>query len=139
MRIALMLCIALPLLAQSDWNLLSAIQPGQKVKLRLAKNSIVGKFQRSDANSVTILVFNQELSHEKSTVKRLALRTGKARALNAAKGAGIGAAIGAVVGLFIPGDFVRGESALLLGANGALYGAGIGALVPGYTTVYRAP
>ncbi len=139
MRVALILFLAISAFAQSDWNLVPSIQPGRKIKLKLAKTSIYGKFQSADASGITILTNKQEQRHEVRDIKRVALRTGKARALNAAKGAGIGGAIGAVVGFFLPGDFVRGETALLLGANGALYGAGIGALVAGYTTIYRAP
>lgn len=139
MRIAFCLLLAIPLLAQSDWAILSNIESGRKVKLKLAKNTVAGSFQRADQNTITILKSNQEQSHDRTTVKRVSLRTGKARARNAGLGTAIGAGIGAVLGLFVHGDLSRDISTLLLGANGAVYGAGIGALFPGYTTVYRAP
>lgn len=139
MRFAFLFLFTLSLLAQSDWSILSSISPGRKVKLKLAGQSLSGEFQGADADSITIRIANQSQSHPKANIRRVALRTPKGRALNAAKGAAIGGAIGAVVGFLIPGDFVRGETALLLGANGAAYGAGIGALVPGYTTIYRVP
>ncbi len=140
MRLVLLL-MALPLCGQGldDWGRVRALAPGREVEMQLAgRTKLKGPLVSVDEQSITLA----GKSIPKAEVRKVRVRSGSGRGLNAAKGAAIGA--GAAAGLVLialaanGGSDNAGAAVASSLSGGATWGAIIGACFAGYTTVYQA-
>jgi hypothetical protein len=131
---------------RSDWQALSALPPGAKVRLSLkSRPKVTDGFQAVTEEQVTV---GSVVARREDVLKLERFRTGvwsrgKTAAVGAAIGGGAGTVIGVAAGGCRTGDFIcvtRGQAGAILGITGAIIGAVIGVAVPHHRTdvVYAA-
>ena len=128
----------------AEWSVVAAIQPGSSVKVQPAEGRRVsGKLSRATPDAICVIRRAGETCVDKANVRRVRVRTGKARARNAAITGGVTAAIWTAFVVIGWGRTSDSDAIpALLGYGIPFYGgvaAGIAALFPGYTTVYETP
>jgi hypothetical protein len=138
------LCCGLPLQAQS-WDALRSLNPGDRVKvLETGGQEHSGVFARFSPNAISLTAGHNEVSVERSRVRRVQLRSGARRARRVLIGAAIGVAVGLTVDQTL-GAYLRNESGEGTGSRAITYIApialfgGIAGAFPAYRTIYRAP
>ncbi|SPE27603.1 exported hypothetical protein [Candidatus Sulfotelmatomonas gaucii] len=123
----------------SDWAIVKALSPGQKVKVMTTDgNSHVGAVQSVADDAIRI---GKDQSIQKQDVRRVQLRSPGHHGRNALIGLGVGAVVGVASGAATgcsPNDknsfcFVtKGEAIAILTPFFAGVGGGIGALLPSH-------
>lgn len=142
-RAFLLLCaLAVALHAQS-WDVVQALRPGDRVKVRDRDGGErKGAVAAVTADAISLRSGKSEISVARASVRRVQAKSGARRARNIAIGAGVGLAIGLVTDNTL-GAYLRNESSadrrpLFYALPIALFG-GIGAAFAPYKTIYRAP
>ncbi|MBC8030585.1 MAG: hypothetical protein H7Z16_10780 [Pyrinomonadaceae bacterium] len=121
----------------SDWSVVTAISPGEKVSIELKDGKkIKGRLRTVSDSMVTLDRGSKTSDHSRdsiSKVYRMSGSAGKSVGKAAAIGAGIGGGIGVGLGVASGGyeDLSRGEVAAIAGGVLGVIGAGIGAIVGG--------
>ena len=131
--------------AQSEWQALSALQPGDRIRIKYRKGTDTAAFSEWRADQITA---GGKVSKREDIVRIERYRPGgwgrgKKAALGAAIGGGTGATIGAVLGRRPAGFgpfFSSGQLAVMVGVPCAIVGGAVGALLPHHrwTVVYAA-
>jgi len=128
-----------------DWKSVSALQPGDQVRVSLKTGkSVTGPFRNWTPEGASVGA-GTVTRDEVRKVERL--RNGghlKHAAMGAAIGFGGGFAIGAAAGGCHPGELLcvgRGEAGAIVGGAGMVIGAAIGAALPAHRrdTIYLGP
>ena len=123
--------------ASTDWSAVTAISPGEKLRIELKDGKkINGRLHTVSDSMITLERGSKtnDVSRDSiSRVYRMVGSTGKSVGKAAAIGAAIGGGIGVGLGIASGGyeDISRGEIAAILGVVGAGLGAGVGAIVGG--------
>ena len=115
-----------------DWQSLSRVHPGDRVRVVLKTGPVEGEFQNWTAQDATIGTVTPK---REDVIKIERYRHGGSRAKYAAFGALIGFAGGFAIGAGVegchsPGCVGRGEGGAVGGGVGAVIGAIIGVLLP---------
>jgi len=123
--------------ASTDWSVVTAISPGEKLSIELKDGKkIKGRLRTISDSTLTLDRGSKTSDHSRDSIARVyrmagsaGKSVGKAAAIGAAIGGGAGVGVGVASGGYE--DLSRGEIAGILGAVGAGVGAGIGAIVGG--------
>jgi hypothetical protein len=146
LRIALLCALLVwgAVAADTSWQNLAAIKPGQKIDVRSAGGGFHGEFVRFDAQGITIRDKKGERSVAQAEVSRVSIAKGSrgiwiGAIAGAAGGLAAGAALGSRLANESGGDFNNLKGAVTGGcaAAGALIGTAIGAAVRRGAVVYQ--
>jgi len=141
----MLLILAVPILGfgqdkTASWQELQRLKAGNTIRV-IQKNApdIQGKFLRFSAEEVFVEVGKKEMSVGRAVVQRIDVKKRSKRILHALLGAGAGAAAGLAV--FAGANSEDAFYGTALPLFPVLVGAGTvtGALLPGYSTIYKAP
>lgn len=141
LRALLLLAICLTAIDAQSWDVVRRLQPGDRVRVEESGGSEhKGAVTTVTADSIAIAAGKNQISLDRSRVRRVEVKQSNRRVRNLAIGAGIGLAVGVAADQTL-GRYLRNE----VGDSGrplfyvvpiGLFG-GIGAALAPYKTIYR--
>ncbi len=143
MRFLVLLFVTVLQLGAQSWDSMSQLRPGDQIRvLEVAGTEYKGKFSAVTGEAIILRTAKNEVSVERSRVRRVQIRSGGRRVRNLLIGAAIGVAVGVVIDQTL-GQYLRNESGENGGARAVTYVApigvlgGIAAARPAYRTIFQ--